>query len=271
MNEINPTSSLAQKSGDAPRKGLGRLAGKVALVTGGARGIGRGIAEAFVDEGAIVGIIDLKKERVDQAVTELSADGGQAFGFAGSVADRTILRNACIETEKRHGRFDILVNNAMWARYQPLSELTEETLEGMLAVGFKAVVWGMQVAEELMAAKGGTVINISSVAASRSLPNSMIYTGVKAGVSGLTRSGAVDLGPKGIRVNAIAPGTTLTDGVVRNVNAEGLDHRISRTPMGRLGKVSDMGLAAVFLAGDESGWVNGITLYVDGGITAAHL
>jgi NAD(P)-dependent dehydrogenase (short-subunit alcohol dehydrogenase family) len=270
MNE--PLSTLNRGSDAVARAGLGRLTGRVALVTGGARGIGRGIAEAFIAEGAIVGIVDLKQERVDRAVEELAAGGGTAFGFAGSVAERQVFRDACIEADRRYGRFDILVSNAMWARYQPLSELTEETLDGMLAVGFKSVVWGMQIAEELMAPRGGgAVINISSVAASRSLPNSLVYSGVKAGVSGLTRSGAVDLGPKGIRVNAIAPGTTLTDGVVRNVSAEGLDHRISRTPMGRLGQVSDMGSAAVFLASDESGWVNGVTLYVDGGITAAHL
>ncbi len=160
----------------------------------------------------------------------------------------------------------------MWARYQPLSELSEENLDGMLDVGFKAVVWGMQIAEAIMAPRGGgVVINISSVAASRSLPNSMVYSGIKAGVSGLTRSGAVDLGPKGIRVNAIAPGTTLTEGVTRNVSEEAMQHRISRTPLNRLGDPGDMGDAAVYLASDESGWVNGITLYVDGGITAAFL
>jgi NAD(P)-dependent dehydrogenase (short-subunit alcohol dehydrogenase family) len=130
----------------------------------------------------------------------------------------------------------------------------------------------MQIAEQIMAPRGGgVVINISSVAAARSLPDSMVYSGIKAGVSGLTRSGAVDLGRKGIRVNAIAPGTTLTDGVARNLSEEAMKHRLSRVPLGRLGQVSDMGAAAVYLASDESSWVNGITLYVDGGITAAFL
>jgi NAD(P)-dependent dehydrogenase (short-subunit alcohol dehydrogenase family) len=118
---------------------------------------------------------------------------------------------------------------------------------------------------------GGVVVNLSSVAASRSLPDSMVYSGIKAGVSGLTRSGAVDLGPKGIRVNAIAPGTTLTDGVARNLSDDAMKHRLSRVPLGRLGQVGDMGSAAVFLASDESAWINGVTLFVDGGITAAFL
>jgi NAD(P)-dependent dehydrogenase (short-subunit alcohol dehydrogenase family) len=249
-----------------------RLEGRVALVTGGARGIGRGIAEAFLAEGAIVGIVDLKQERVDTAVAELTANGGVAVGESGDVSDRAVLARCCDNLLARFGRFDILVSNAMWARYQPLSELTPENLDGMVNVGFKSVVWGMQIAERIMAPRGGgVVINISSVAASRSLPDSMVYSGIKAGVSGLTRSGAVDLGPKGIRVNAIAPGTTLTDGVARNLSEDAMQHRLSRVPLRRLGQVSDMGAAAVYLASDESGWVNGITLYVDGGITAAHL
>jgi NAD(P)-dependent dehydrogenase (short-subunit alcohol dehydrogenase family) len=253
-------------------KGLGRLKGRVALITGSARGIGRGIAEAFVAEGAAVGIVDLKQERVDTAVAALEALGGTVVGMAGNVAERSVLAGACKTLLSKFGRFDILVSNAMWARYQPLSELTPENLDGMIDVGFKSVVWGMQIAEEIMAPRGGgVVINISSVAASRSLPDSMVYSGIKAGVSGLTRSGAVDLGRKGIRVNAIAPGTTLTDGVARNLSEEAMAHRVSRVPLGRLGRVDDMGAAAVYLASDESGWVNGVTLYVDGGITAAFL
>jgi NAD(P)-dependent dehydrogenase (short-subunit alcohol dehydrogenase family) len=249
-----------------------RLAGKAALITGGARGIGRGIAEAFIAEGANVCIVDLKKERVDTAVEALTANGGEAIGEAGDVSDRAVLARCCTNLLERFGRFDILVNNAMWARYQPLSDLTSENLDGMVNVGFKSVVWGMQLAEQIMAPRGGgAVINISSVAAARSLPDSMVYSGIKAGVSGLTRSGAVDLGPKGIRVNAIAPGTTLTDGVARNLSEEAMKHRLSRVPLGRLGQVSDMGAAAVYLASEESSWVNGITLYVDGGITAAFL
>jgi NAD(P)-dependent dehydrogenase (short-subunit alcohol dehydrogenase family) len=254
------------------RKGLGRLTGRVALVTGGARGIGRAVAEAYLREGAIVGIVDLKQDRVDGAVAEMTADGAQAVGFAGDVSKRAVLEHAMTAMLEQFGRFDILVSNAMWARYQPLAELTEENLLGMVGAGFNAVIWGMQIAEAIMAPRGGgVIINLASVATARSLPNSMVYSGIKAGVAGLTRSGAVDLGPKGIRVNAIAPGTTLTDGVVRNVTEEAMQHRLSRTPLNRLGQPEDMADAAVFLASDESGWVNGHVLYVDGGITAAHL
>ncbi len=256
----------------AIRGGLGRLKGRVALITGGARGIGRAIAEAYVAEGAIVGIVDLKRERVDSAVEALRAFGGQASGITGDVSKRETLERAARMLLDSHGRFDILVSNAMWARYQPLAEVTEENLNGMLGVGFSAVVWGMQIAEAIMAPRGGgVIINIASVAAARSLPDSMVYSGIKAGVTGLTRSGAVDLGPKNIRVNAIAPGTTLTDGVVRNVSNAAMEHRLSRTPLGRLGRPADMADAAVFLASDESAWVSGQVLYVDGGITAAFL
>src|SRR5580693_9150061 len=159
------------------RNGLERLKGRVALVTGGARGIGRAIAEAYVAEGAIVGVIDLKQERVEAAVAELKALGGDACGFAGDVSKRETLDAAARTLLETYGGFDILVSNAMWARYQPLAELTEETLAGMVAVGFNAVVWGMQIAEALMGPRGGgAVINIASVASSRSLPNSLVYS-----------------------------------------------------------------------------------------------
>src|SRR5205085_2632197 len=139
MNETPGALTPSSQTSRSP----GRLDGRVALITGGARGIGRGIAEAFIAEGASVGIVDLKQERVDTALADLVAGGGKAIGEAGDVSDRAVLARCCNNIVDKFGRFDILVNNAMWARYQPLSELTPENLDGMVNVGFKSVVWGM--------------------------------------------------------------------------------------------------------------------------------
>jgi 3-oxoacyl-[acyl-carrier protein] reductase len=174
--------------------------------------------------------------------------------------------------ERDYGRLDVLVNNAIWVRYGPIDAITPEVLDRMVGTGFKSVVWGTQVAAALMAkGRGGSIINIASAAGFLGMPNGLIYCGVKAGVLGLTRASAVELGPKKIRVNAIAPGTIMTEGVSINVDEAGMAKRIARTPVGRLGQVEDIANAAVFLAGDASGFMTGESMLIDGGVTHAFL
>ncbi len=245
-----------------------RLEGKVALITGGARGIGRGIASAMAAEGAVVGVLDLREDLAKAAADEIRAAGGTAMSFGGDVAQRDTFVNAVNALKQAHGHFDIIVNNAIWVRYGPISAVTPEMLTRMVGTGFNSVVWGIQVGSEAMD-KGGSIINISSAAAFVGVSEAMVYGGVKSGVMGLTRSSAVELGPRGIRVNAICPGSVPTDGMKLNVDPEMMASRIARTPLGRLGEAEDIASAALFLASSESSWITGTSILVDGGATHA--
>lgn len=252
----------------------GRLQGKVALVTGAAQGIGRAIAERFVAEGAAVGLLDLKPERAEAAAAEVRAacPGAQVLPFAGNVAERATLADAVAGLDARFGRLDILVSNAIWVRYTPIADITPEMLHRMTATGFDSVVWGIQCAAPVMArGGGGSIVNIASAASFLGLPNAMIYAGVKAGVLGLTRASAVELGPLRVRVNAVCPGSIQTEGVRINVDPAMAAKRLARTPLGRLGEVDDVASAALFLASDDSAWMTGESVLVDGGATHAVL
>ncbi len=250
----------------------GRLEGKVALVTGAAQGIGRAIAERFVSEGAVVGMLDLKPERAQAAAEQVRAQGGRVEAFAGNVADRATLADAVAALDAAYGRLDVLVSNAIWVRYGPIDALTPEMLHRMTGTGFDSVVWGIQCAAPLMArGGGGSIVNIASAAAFLGMPNAMIYAGVKAGVLGLTRAAAVELGPQRVRVNAVCPGSIQTEGVRINVDPATAAKRLARTPLGRLGEVGDVASAALFLASDDSGWMTGESVLVDGGATHAVL
>ena len=247
-----------------------RLQGRVALVTGGARGIGRGIVERMVAEGAAVGVLDLKLELAEEAAAAIRASGGRAMAFGGDVAKRETVFDAAQALKDEFGTLDVLVSNAMWVRYGPIEEITPEVLQRMVGTGFASVVWGIQAAAQHMG-EGGSVVNIASAAAFLGLPQGMLYCGVKAGVLGLVRSAAVDLGPRGIRVNAVAPGSVPTEGVKINVDPEKVKIRIAKTPLGRLGTVEDVAAAACFLASSESSWITGECIKVEGGVTTAFL
>ena len=249
-----------------------RLKGKVALVTGGAQGIGRAICERFAAEGAIIGVLDIKGDNAERAAQALRDQGAEARAYAGDVAQRATFEAAVDDLERRFGHFDILVNNAIWVRYGPIDAITPEMLARMTGTGFHSVVWGIQVGAAAMARSGGgAIVNIASAASFLGIPSGMVYCGVKAAVLGLTRSAAVDLGPQKIRVNAVCPGSVSTEGVAINVNPEMVAKRIARTPLGRMGEVNDIAAATCFLASDESSFVTGESLLVDGGVTHAFL
>ncbi|BAR60692.1 putative oxidoreductase [Bradyrhizobium diazoefficiens] len=248
------------------------LAGRVALVTGAGNGIGRATALRLAGRGAIVGVNDLKPEFVDGTVDAIKAAGGKAVAVTQDVSSRDGMRQAVLGLAEQQGRFDILVNNAAWVRYQSVADIAPETVERMLNIGFKAVMWGIQAAAEVMdAERGGAIVNVASVAGLISAKNSIVYSGIKAGVMGITRAAAAELGARNIRVNAVAPSAIPTEGTMRNRNAELDARRVARTPLGRLGTVDDIAKAICFLAGDESGFISAQVLTVDGGITLTNI
>jgi 3-oxoacyl-[acyl-carrier protein] reductase len=240
------------------------------MVTGGGRGIGRAISEAFAREGAAVGVLDLKPEISEAAADAIKEVGGRAFPVVGNVGRRADVLAAAEKVEAEFGPITILVNNAMWNRYGSLLEQSEETIGRIVDVGFKGVIWGYQAAvPQMQKAGGGSIINIASPAALIAFKHGIMYSSVKAAVQASTRSAAAEFGPMNIRVNAIAPGSTRTDGANLVVDEAGWERRRQKVPLGRLGEPEDIANAAVFFASDESSWVSGDMLLVDGAMTFA--
>lgn len=248
------------------------MTGRVALITGAGNGIGRATARQMAARGAIVGVNDLKSEFVNAVVQEITADGGQAFGVVQNIASREGITAAVQQARDHGGRFDILVNNAAWVRYQAVPDVQADTLERMLDVGFKAVIWGIQAAAAAMdPERGGSIVNVASTAALRSTLNSLVYSGIKAGVLGLTRAAAAELGARRIRVNAVCPSAVPTEGTQRNRDANRDALRVARTPLGRMGQVDDIARGICFLASDEAGFMTAQALVVDGGVTFTNI
>lgn len=243
----------------------GELEGKVAVITGASRGLGRAIAELFASEGAAVVLIDLKQHWAQAAADTIAATGATAIAFGADVSDQAALTAALDEAATQLGRIDVLVNNAMWNSYDLIPDITPQIFARMTGVGLGGIVWGIQAAVPHMPA-GGAIINIGSMAGRLGSAGALLYAAVKAGVDGLTRSASVELGPRRIRVNAIAPSTVATEGVLAILSEEQIAKRITQTPVGRLGETADIAEAALWLAGTRSSFVTGQSLAVDGGI-----
>ena len=248
------------------------MQGRVALITGAGNGIGKETARQMAARGAIVAVNDLKEEFVTAAVEQIRAEGGEAFGVVANVGTREGVQDAVRRAHAEHGRLDILVNNAAWVRYQSVPEIMPETVDRMLDVGFKGVIWAIQAATEVMdAERGGSIVNVASTAALRSTLNSVVYSGIKSGILGITRAAAAELGARNIRVNAVCPSAVPTEGTQRNRNAERDARRAAATPLGRLGTVSDIAQAICYLASADSAFVTAQALAVDGGVTFTNI
>jgi len=249
-----------------------RLKGMVAFVTGAGRGIGQAMALAFASEGAIVGVADIDPETSRATVSQIERSSGTARAFPIDVSRRDDVLRSVDQLVSEFGRFDIVANNAIVFRREPLSEIREDTCERMIAVGLKSLIWTAQAAVRHMdPERGGAIINNTSPAAELGMAGSTVYSAIKGGVSSMTRSLAVELGPHKIRVNAVCPGSVPTPGArVLNNNDDALyEARRKRTPLGRLGAPEDIASAAVFLASSEASFVTAAVLRVDGGVTIA--
>lgn len=248
------------------------LINRVALITGAGNGIGKETALLLAAKGAIVAVNDLKDEFTQPVVETITKAGGKAFAITQDISTRAGAIKTVELAYAHTNRLDILVNNAAWVRYQAIADIQPETMERMLDVGFKSVIWSIQAAEQLMNNElGGSIINVASVAGIRSASQSIVYSGIKAGILGVTRAAAAELGSKLIRVNAICPSAIPTEGTQKHRNAERDASRISRTPLGRLGTTTDIAQAICFLASDESRFISAQHLVIDGGTTFTNI
>jgi 3-oxoacyl-[acyl-carrier protein] reductase len=247
----------------------GRLQGRVCVVTGAARGIGLAIADRFGEEGARLATVDVSARRLEPAVEALKARGFDARGYAIDVSRRD---DVLAMFERIEADFEapvaVLVNNAVWARFQPLAKIDEETLSRMFGVGVNGLIWTMQAAAPQMQRRGGgSIINLSSVSAFHPTRDSVGYSAVKASVVGLSRAAAVEMSPLRIRVNVIAPGMIGTPASIAQIDESTIQERQSQMPLARFGAPEEIAALAAFLASDDASYVQGAVITADGGWT----
>lgn len=243
------------------------LTGKTAVVTGGSRGIGLAIVKRFLEEGANVALCGSREETAQKAVEAILAENPDApvMGIWPNVADEAALEAAFREAAEHFGGLDIVCNNAGISHSMPLDSYTPEQLDQIVDVNIKGVFNGCQAASRVLGA-GGVIINTSSMVAKMGQQSGVGYPMSKFAVNGLTVSLARELGPKGIRVNAVAPGVTATD-MVAALPEEMIKPIADAIPLRRVGQPEDVANAFVFLASDLASYVTGEVLAVDGGMT----
>ncbi|HEY4233999.1 MAG TPA: glucose 1-dehydrogenase [Lacipirellulaceae bacterium] len=246
-----------------------KLAGRVAVVTGASKGIGAEVARQLAAEGASVVVnYSSSKEGADRVVGEITKKGGKAVAVQANVAKDADIRRLFAETKKTYDRVDILVNNAGVYEFAPIEEVTAEHFHKMFDLNVLGLLLATQEAVKQFGSRGGTIINISSVAATSAPPSTSVYSASKGAVNSITRSLAQELGPKKIRVNSINPGMVETEGV----RSAGIDesefrkHYEANTPLGRIGQPQDIAPAVVFLASSDSAWITGESFYITGGL-----
>jgi glucose 1-dehydrogenase len=248
-----------------------RFEGKTVIVTGAARGIGRACAERFAREGANVVIADVEEKAGEETAAEIGPVENVRFIYC-DVGERLDVRNMLAETLEHFDRVDVLVNNAGIVHGADFLEIEEDDFDRVLRVNLKGAFLAGQIVarrlvEQVEAGEApGTIVNMSSVNAVFALPNQVPYSVSKGGIAQLTKVMALSLAPHGIRVNAVGPGSIMTD-MLQAVNTDAAARRrvLSRTPMGRIGEPSEIASVVAFLASDDASYITGQTVYPDGG------
>jgi 3-oxoacyl-[acyl-carrier protein] reductase len=251
---------------------MNRLKDKVAIVTGASKGIGRGIATALAAAGARVAVnYSSDREGAQRATQTIIASGGEAIAVGGDVSKPADVARMFQEVDAAFGRLDVLVNNAGIFRFGAFTDITEESFHAHYNINVLGSILTLQEAISRFGADGGSVINLSSIVGSHPVAGALLYASTKGAIETLTKGLALELAPRKIRVNAIAPGHTETEGNITAGTFEGGAGAVlaANTPLGRLGRVTDIAPLAVFLASDESSWITGEIIRVAGGLVVA--
>ncbi|MCK1388016.1 SDR family oxidoreductase [Bradyrhizobium sp. 21] len=245
-----------------------KLSGKVAVITGAARGIGKACAKRFLDDGVKVVISDVDADGLAATAAELGRPDALR-AVVGNVAKRAEVDQLVATAAKEFSRLDIMVNNAGVARNQDILEISEQDFDDVIAINLKGAFFGVQAAAKQMITQGGggVIINMSSVNALLAIPTLATYAISKGGMKQLTSVAAVALAPHNIRVVAVGPGTILTDMVASAIytSEDARKGVLSRTPIGRGGEPSEVASVVAFLASDDASYITGQTIYPDGG------
>jgi len=239
-----------------------KLAHKVAVVTGGSVGIGLGIAQRFAGEGAKVFVTGRNQAALDKAIAEI---GGDAVAIQGDTSVLADIDRIYAVVKQKAGRIDVLVANAGFYEFQTFGEITEEHFDKTFNTNVRGLVFAVQKALPLLSDRSSVILT-GSIAASLGIPSMSIYSATKAAVRSFARSWIVDLKGRGIRVNVLSPGHTATPGLSKLLAADNQAGLVATIPLSRLGTPDDLGKAAVFLASDDSEYITGIDLEVDGGV-----
>lgn len=246
-----------------------RLEGKIAFVTGGGSGIGAATAERFAQEGATVVICGRRKQPLDEVVARIKAAGGSAEAIVADVGNEAQFVGALEQTAKKHGGLDILVNNAMAYTWGGIDGMTTADWHANFSTSVDGTFWGTRTALKLMGAKGGSIVNISSICGTLGTPYMSGYSAAKAAIINFSRAAAAEGAAAGIRVNVVIPAVVETPATAGMLADEASRKNTEKLiPMGRVGQSSELASAVLFLASDEASYVTGAALPVDGGRSA---
>lgn len=242
-----------------------RLEGKAAIVTGAARGIGEAIADLFVREGASVTLCDMDKKSLENMEAKTGDMNGACLTAAGNVADREFVKRMVDDTVNKFGKLDIMVNNAAITRDAMLHKMSPDQWDEVMDVNLKGVFFCLQAAATHMRARGeGTIVNISSTARFGN-PGQLNYSAAKGGVVSMTRTAAKELARKNVRCNCISPSVIATD-IIKPVPDKIQEQWRATIPLGRFGEPKEVANLCLFLASDESSFITGQTINIDGGL-----